>query len=241
MHYPNQESRKGIVWKEYGRNVQKIVDHILTIDDKEKRTHYANICIELMRQLNPSTKDAQDHTTKLWDHIFIMSNFKLDVEAPYPMPDPSILGKKPNIVPYTNHRLAYKHYGRNIELVVKEVQAMEDGTEKDDAIIYLARLMKKSYMTWNKENVDDEVILQHLKELSKGKLSLDSEKVQTEKLLDIQIKDFKPMASKPVFESMSSAGSRPSQNKEYRRTNTNTNRGGSNSSNLSRPFKKRSN
>ncbi len=240
MHYPNQESRKGIVWKEYGRNVQKIVDHILTIDDKEKRTHYANICIELMRQLNPSTKDAQDHTTKLWDHIFIMSNFKLDVEAPYPMPDPSILGKKPNIVPYTNHRLAYKHYGRNIELVVKEVQAMEDGSDKDDAVIYLARLMKKSYMTWNKENVEDQVILQHLKELSKGKLSLDADKVQNEKLLDIQIKDFKPMASKPVFESMSSAGSRPSQNKDFRKTNNN-NRGGNGNNNSSRSFKKRSN
>jgi hypothetical protein len=100
--------------------------------------------------------------------------------------------------------------------------------------------MKKSYMTWNKENVDDEVILQHLKELSKGKLSLDSEKVQNEKLLDIQIKDFKPMASKPVFESMSSAGSRPSQNKDFRKTNLN-NRGGNGNNNSSRSFKKRSN
>jgi hypothetical protein len=238
MHYPNQESRKGIVWKEYGRNVQKIVDHILTIDDKEKRTHYANICIELMRQLNPSTKDAQDHTTKLWDHLFIMANFQLDVDAPYSMPDPSILGKKPNIVPYTNHRLAYKHYGRNIELVVKEVQAMEEGTIKDDAVIYLARLMKKSYMTWNKENVDDIVILEHLKELSKGKLSLDVDKVQHEKLLDVQIKDFKPMASKPAFESMNATG-RSNQNKDFRKNNNN-NRGNGNSNN-SRSFKKRSN
>lgn len=235
MHYPNQESRKGIVWKEYGRNVQKIVDHILTIDDREKRTHYANICIELMRQLNPSTKEATDHTTKLWDHLFIMSNFELDVDAPYAMPDPSILGKKPNIVPLTTHRLAYKHYGRNIELLIKEIQEMEEGQEKEDSIIYLARLMKRFYMTWNKENVDDEVILQHLKELSKGKLSLSIEKVQEGKLLDVQLKDYKtgPKSSETTARS-SSYGQR-----DHKNNNRNNNR--NNNNNSSRPFKKRSN
>ena len=223
MHYPNQETRKGIVWKEYGRNVQKIVDHILTIDDREKRTHYANICIELMRQLNPSTKEATDHTTKLWDHIFIMSNFKLDVDSPYPMPDPSILGKKPNIVPLTTHRLAYKHYGRNIELLVKEVQAIEDDKEKEDSTVYLARLMKRFYMTWNKENVEDSLIIQHLKELSKGKLSLDLEKVQEEKLLDVNLKDYKtgPKSSETTSASRTSYGQR----------NNNNNRGGNGSNN----------
>lgn len=230
MHYPNQETRKGIVWKEYGRNVQKIVDHILTIDDREKRTHYANICIELMRQLNPSTKDATDHTTKLWDHLFIMSNFELDVDAPYSMPDPSILGKKPNIVPLTTHRLAYKHYGRNIELLIKEIQAMEDGQEKEDSTIYLARLMKRFYMTWNKENVDDTVILQHLKELSKGKLSLSLEKVQEEKLLDVQLKDYKTGPKSSETTGRSSYGQNHKNNRNNGRNN-----------NSSRSYKKRSN
>jgi hypothetical protein len=235
MHYPNQETRKGIVWKEYGRNVQKIVDHILTIDDREKRTHYANICIELMRQLNPSTKEATDHTTKLWDHLFIMANFELDVDSPYPMPDPSILGKKPNIIPLTTHRLAYKHYGRNIELLVKEVQAIEDDKEKEDSTVYLARLMKRFYMTWNKENVEDSLIIQHLKELSKGKLTLDIEKVQSEKLLDVNLKDYKtgPKSSETPTPSRSSYG---------QRNNNNRNNGnGRNNNNNSRSFKKRSN
>ncbi len=243
MNYPNQETRKGIVWKEYGRNVQKIVDHILTIDDREKRTHYANICIELMRQLNPSTKEATDHTTKLWDHLFIMSNFVLDVDSPSPMPDPEILGKKPNIVPLTTHRLAYKHYGRNIELLIKEIQEMEEGESKEDSIIYLARLMKRFYMTWNKENVDDIVILQHLKELSKGKLSLSMEKVKEGSLLDVQLKDYKtgPKSSETTTSTRSSFGQRDyksNNNSNNRNSNNNRNGGGSNTA---RPFKKRSN
>ena len=178
------EPGKGIVLKEYGKNIQKIVDWILTIEDKEQRTRYANTCVELMRQLNPGVRDTEEHTTKLWDHLFIMSNFKLDVDTPYPMPDIAVLGRKPERVPYNHNNLKYKHYGKNINLLIEQAIMKEDGQEKEDAIIYLGRLMKRLYSTWNKDNVDDEVIVEHLSELSKKKLQIDIAKVKEGKLFD---------------------------------------------------------
>jgi hypothetical protein len=178
------EPGTGIVLKEYGKNIQKIVDWILMIEDRDQRTRYANTCVELMRQLNPGVRDADEQTTKLWDHLFIMSNFKLDVDTPHPMPDLAVLGKKPDRVPYNHNNLRYKHYGKNINLLIEQAISKEDGVAKDDAIIYIGRLMKRLYSTWNKENVDDEVIVEHLSELSKKKLLIDIEKVKAERLFD---------------------------------------------------------
>lgn len=178
------EPGTGIVLKEYGKNIQKIVDWILTIEDRDQRTRYANTCVELMRQLNPGVRDTDEQTTKLWDHLFIMSNFKLDVDTPHPMPDIAVLGKKPDRVPYNHNNLRYKHYGKNINLLIEQAILKEDGVAKDDAIIYIGRLMKRLYSTWNKENVDDEVIVEHLSELSKKKLHIDVAKVKAERLFD---------------------------------------------------------
>ncbi len=182
MELPNQE--KDIILKEYGRNVQDIVGYILNIKDRDLRTKYAVTCIELMRQINPNIKDTQEHYSKLWDQLYIISNFQLDVDSPYPMPEKSAIGKKPNIVDYNSNKLYYKHYGRNIELVIQKAIEMEDPEEKEAAIIYLGRTMKKFYATWNKENIEDEVIISHIKEMSKGKLPVDEEKVKTLGLFD---------------------------------------------------------
>lgn len=178
------EPGKGIVLKEYGKNIQKIVDWILTIEDREQRTRYANTCVELMRQLNPGVKDTEEHTTKLWDHLFIMSNFKLDVDTPHPMPDIAVLGRKPEPVPYNHNNLKYKHYGKNVNLLIQQAILKEEAEERDHAIIYLGRLMKRLYGTWNKENVDDEVIVEHLSELSKKQLTIDIARVKQERLFD---------------------------------------------------------
>jgi hypothetical protein len=175
---------KGMILKEYGQNIQKIVDWILTVEDKEQRTKYAFACIELMRQLNPNMKDGEDHSEKLWDHLYIMSGFKLDVNSPFPMPDESILTKKPLKVDYNQQRLKYKYYGKNIQLLVQEALRTVDTPEMEDTIVYLGRLMKKSYISWNKENVDDEVIAEHISDISKGKLQVDIQKVKEEKLFD---------------------------------------------------------
>src|SRR6187402_410929 len=145
------EPGTGIVLKEYGKNIQKIVDWILTIEDRDQRTRYANTCVELMRQLNPGVRDTDEQTTKLWDHLFIMSNFKLDVDTPHPMPDIAVLGRKPEPVPYNHNNLKYKHYGKNVNLLIQQAILKEDPQEKEDAVIYLGRLMKRLYGTWNKE------------------------------------------------------------------------------------------
>jgi hypothetical protein len=182
MEIPNHE--KDIILKEYGRNVQNIVEYILKIEDRELRSKYAVTCIELMRQINPNIKDTQEHYSKLWDQLYIISNFNLDVDSPYPMPERSAIGKKPMPVAYNFNKLYYKHYGRNIELIIEKAIQMTDPEEQEAAIIYLGRTMKKFYTIWNKENVEDQVILSHIKEMSKGQLHIDEERVKSLGLFD---------------------------------------------------------
>jgi uncharacterized membrane protein YgcG len=188
MQTPIQASQ--IILKEYGRNMQSLVEYILTVEDRDKRTQYAKAAIELMRLINPNIKDNQEHLSKLWDHLYLMSNFQLDVDSPFPMPDKAAIGKKPEIVPYNFNMLKYKHYGKNVELIIEKILQMEEGSKaRESATIYLARLMKRLYQTWNKESVEDAVILQQLKEMSKGKISLDMEDVRKYGLMESNIKD----------------------------------------------------
>lgn len=178
-----------LILKEYGRNVQKLVDHIITIQDKEKRTKYAQILVELMRQIHPNMRDGQDYSNKLWDDLYILSGFNLEVDSPYPMPEKTLLGKKPKRVGYNTHELYYKHYGRNVELMIEKAIAMEDPEDRYAAIIHIGRLMKSFYATWNKENVDDSLIVEHLRELSDNKLDISLEKVKAEGLFDQSAKE----------------------------------------------------
>jgi hypothetical protein len=190
MERPDQDV-KGIILKEYGRNIQKIVSYIKEIPDREKRSRYAKTLIELMKQINPAMRDAQDSHHKLWDHLYIMSNFDLDVDTPYPMPDKSVIGKKPMKVDYNLHQLHFKHYGRNIELLIQKAIDMPDKEEQGDAIIYIGKLMKRFYASWNKENIDDEVIVEHLTKMSKRNLMITVEKVKAGNLFDSQIRESK--------------------------------------------------
>lgn len=157
--------------KEYGTNVQKLVNHILTVQDKNTRTKYAYLLVELMRQVHPNMRDTQDYSNKLWDDLYIMSNFKLDVESPFPPPAPDAVGKLPKTVPYNTHFLKYRYYGRNVELLISRAIAEQDDNEKRILVAHIARLMKTFYQNWNREVVDDEVIWGHILEISEGKLS----------------------------------------------------------------------
>ncbi|GAA4461298.1 hypothetical protein GCM10023189_36700 [Nibrella saemangeumensis] len=159
--------------KEYGSNIQKLVDNIVNIEDREKRTRYAHILVELMRQIHPNMKDGQDYYNKLWDDLYIMSGFTLDVDSPYPPPSKEVLGRKPQQVPYNMHNLRYKHYGRNMELLIDKAATIDDPEEKRAFVSYLARLMKTFYATWNKESVEDETIFTNLEEMSDGRLNED--------------------------------------------------------------------
>lgn len=182
-------SPSGIILKEYGRNIQRIVDYILTIDDRERRTRFAYTLIELMKQINPSMRDAQDTYQKLWDHLYIMSDFNLDVDTPYLKPEKSIFDKKPMRVIYNTHKLFFKHYGRNVELLISKAIVLEDPAEKEAALLYIGRLMKRFYQAWNKENIDDEIIVQHLALMSNNKLSISVERVKSENLFDSYYKE----------------------------------------------------
>ncbi|WKN33440.1 DUF4290 domain-containing protein [Porifericola rhodea] len=179
-------SKSNVILKEYGRNVQKLAEHIMTIEDKDKRTRYATTLIELMRQLNPSVRENNETTQKLWDDLFIMTNFELDVDAPFPMPEVDILTKKPKRLSYNTDPVTYKHYGKNIEKLIDKAIAAETEEERKGAIIYLGKLMKGFYQTWNKENVDDAVIIKNIKEISGGKLDISTEDVKNNNLFESQ-------------------------------------------------------
>jgi len=157
---------------EYGRNVQRMILYCCTLEDREKRTRAAKFIVNVMGLLNPSVKESGDYKHKLWDHLFIIADFKLDVDAPYPPPPPLSLSTKPEHLSYHDKEIDFKHYGKNIALMIEKASEYPDGAEKDALVTAIANHMKKSYLNWNRESVNDELIEKHLEILSKGSLKL---------------------------------------------------------------------
>ncbi len=157
---------------EYGRNVQKMVDHIKTIQDPEERNRAARTIIQIMGNLNPQIKDSGDFRHKLWDHLAIIADFNLDIESPFTMPERSKLVEKPKQIPYRQGDIRYLHYGRIVEMMIDAAAKMEDSEEKVYLINLIVNQMKKSYVTWNRSQVSDEVILGDLKLLSGGRIKI---------------------------------------------------------------------
>jgi hypothetical protein len=187
-HYYNTQ-QSHLLLKEYGRNIQKIAQYICTIQDREERTQSAYSLVELMRQINPNTRDSQDYQNKLWDDLFIMSNFKLDVDSPFPIPAENILVRKPLSVPYNTNNLKFKHYGKTLEMMILKAFKVEDEIERFWAIVQMARLMKAFYISWNKDNVEDSTILENIETIARTKLG-DAfyERVKSENLLEMKDK-----------------------------------------------------
>jgi hypothetical protein len=172
MPYDYNSSRKKLILPEYGRNIQKMVNHIKTIEDREERNKAAKTVIAVMGNLNPHLRDVNDFKHKLWDHLAIIADFDLDIDSPYDWPEKETLEQKPNKVPYNQHNIRYKHYGRSIVLMIEKAAELEEGEEKQDLIRMIANHMKKSYLTWNREAVSDEEIFMDLKTLSGGRLEV---------------------------------------------------------------------
>ncbi|MGB0177287.1 MAG: DUF4290 domain-containing protein [Owenweeksia sp.] len=165
-------SRPRMIIPEYGRNVQKMVDYLSTIKDRQERNEQTQNLIDIIGNLNPQIRDVPDFKHKLWDHLFIMSDFKLDVDSPYPVPAPESLHEKPSHVDYPARSHAYRHYGNILKDMVKHCVTLEEGEYKERLVNAIANHMKKTYLLWNKDTVDDEVILKQMRDLSNGKLGL---------------------------------------------------------------------
>ena len=170
MEYNTSLSK--LIIPEYGRNVQKMVHSIIDIEDREKRNHQAKSIIEVMGNLNPHLRDVPDFKHKLWDHLFIMSDFHLDVDSPYDRPSKESFEEKPEKLKYSDNNIKFRHYGKILPLIIKRTIDIDEGEYKDFLVFTIANHMKKSYLTWNKANVEDEVILKHLSQMSDDKLSM---------------------------------------------------------------------
>ena len=170
MEYNTSLSK--LIIPEYGRNVQKMVHSIIDIEDREKRNHQAKSIIEVMGNLNPHLRDVPDFKHKLWDHLFIMSDFHLDVDSPYDRPSKESFEEKPEMLKYSDNNIKFRHYGKILPLIIKRTIDLDEGEYKDFLVFTIANHMKKCYLTWNKANVEDEVILKHLSQMSDDKLSM---------------------------------------------------------------------
>ncbi|HEX5001343.1 MAG TPA: DUF4290 domain-containing protein [Bacteroidia bacterium] len=164
--------RNRLVIPEYGRNIQKLIEHAITLDDREERNKIARAIVNVMGQLNPQLRDITDFKHKLWDHLFIISDFKLDVDSPYERPTELTYKVKPHPVSYPTAKIKYRHYGHIVDDMIRELKKMEDTPSRDQLIINLANFMKMLYVNWNKDSVTDEVIFKNLFDMSGGELSV---------------------------------------------------------------------
>jgi hypothetical protein len=172
MEYNTQRTRLHL--PEYGRNIQQLVERCKELPTKEERNEMAAAIVDFMGQRNPHLRDEENYKHKLWDHLFILAEYNLDVDAPYPFPTREELAQKPNKMEYPKLQGDYKFYGKSILQLIDKAIELEDGEEKEALIEVIANNMKKSYNVYNKEHVQDEVIFRHLKELSENRLDLTS-------------------------------------------------------------------
>ena len=194
--------RKDLIIPEYGRHLQKLVDQMVVIEEKEQRNKAANYIISVMGNLNPHLRDVADFQHKLWDQLFIMADFNLDVDSPYPIPSKELLSKKPDKLAYPQNFPKYRYYGNNIKYVIDVANKWDEGELKNALVLVIANHMKKCYLSWNKDTVEDEVIFNHLLELSNGKIDLvksNEELSQTHNLMKVN----KKMSNKSNYGSSS--------------------------------------
>ena len=204
LQYNTERSMLAI--PEYGRHIHKMIQQVLAEEDKEERNKQAQAIIGIMGNLNPHLRDVADFQHKLWDQLFIMSDFKLDVDAPFPKPDAEVLAAPPTPLAYPQSFPKYRFYGNNIKGMIDVIVEWEEGDLKQALVYVIANHMKKCFLNWNKDTVDDQVIFGHLAELSGGKIVINPEDEvlsASENLIRLTNKRF-------------AKGSRNPKNKKYR-------------------------
>ncbi len=165
-------NRKKLLLPEYGRHIQKMVDHCVSIQDKEERTRCAHSIIVNMGNMFPHLRDVNDFKHKLWDHLAIMSDFVLDIETPFELPEKETLYERPKKLAYNNERIRYRHYGRTIEKMIDKAAEMEEGEHKRHLIMLIANNMKKSLLMWNKDFPGDERVFNDIVSMSGNKIEI---------------------------------------------------------------------
>ncbi len=183
MNYNTQQKR--LFLPEYGRNIQNMVDYAVTIEDRKERQKCAESIITTMGNLFPYLRDVNDFRHKLWDHLAIMSDFKLDIDYPCEIMKKENLYSRPARIPYKSGPIMYRHYGRTLEQMIQKLGTYNEGQEKSVLTSLLANHMKKSFLTWNKEIVDDVKIFKDLDQLSRGKIQIDQDLLKLRESRDI--------------------------------------------------------
>lgn len=189
MNFDYNTTRSQLILAEYGRNVQNMVKYICELPDLKERNKYAQAVIELMGFLNPHLRDVADFKHKLWDHLHIISGYKIDVDSPYPKPTPEQAAVRPAHIGYPQQKIRFKHYGKTVETLIERAKNTEEPERKAAMVQGIANFMKMAYVAWNKDNVADETILKNLAELSGGELQL-------EENINLNKVEFKPMVSR---------------------------------------------
>jgi hypothetical protein len=213
MNFDYNTTRSELILAEYGRNVQNMVKYICELPDREERNRYAQAVIDLMGFLNPHLRDVADFKHKLWDHLHIISDYKIDVDSPYPKPTIEQAQVKPKHIGYPQKKITYKHYGKTVEDLIEKTKAVEDPERRLSMAQGIANFMKMAYVQWNKDSVADETILKNLRELSGGALKLDEN-------FNLNKVEFKPVVN-----------NRPANNNRGRSNNNNNKKGKQNNNN----------
>lgn len=175
----NYSRRTDLIMPEYGRNVQQMVEHAITIADREERMRCAQTIINVMGNMFPCLRDANEFKHKLWDHLAIMSRYQLDIDYPYEItPKESSNFRR---LDYSKSDIRYMHYGRMLHEIIDVALAMEEGDRRDCFVSYIANYMKRQFLIWNKDAVDDRKIQADLYELSGGILAFKEETLRGSK------------------------------------------------------------
>ena len=186
-------ARDHLILPEYGRNVQKMVDHATTIQNKEERNKCVKTIIDFMGQMNPQLRDLKEFNHKLWDDLFIISKFQLEADSPYPLPEPKKLDERPEKMPYPKNKIKFPFYGAALENMIRYAVNQNDGRDKEIMTGMIANHMKKSYLLFNKHSVSNDTIILHLKQLSDNKLIIpkDFEFIRSSSVINKSQKNYK--------------------------------------------------
>jgi Domain of unknown function (DUF4290) len=232
-------TRNHLIMKEYGRHIQRMVEYLLTIEDKEIRQRNAYTTIELMGFLNPHLKNVEDFRHKLWDHLFLISDFKLDVDSPYPIPTRETLKAKPDPLPYPKRYPRYNHLGKNIEIIIDKALNETDQDKRQGFANSIAYYMKLVYSNWHKELMHDDNIQSELSTITKGQLEFNNRPYVKHKV-EIVNDDYPPARGRRTYiqrnttsrnEGNNRGGNRDGNRADSRNDNRGGNRDGNRSDN----------